>query len=392
MRSLHKCELQLALCIGFLWLCAQAACALPSEIRVRLFEAHPLLSEMEIRAPFSLCNETETMYSSGLYRLRASGPNSMELVSGRERIRLAHNCSLHGSASAPLVVRVANHVHRYKGKCNVYVERQSGRSLLRVVNIVPTRDYVYSAVGSEIQPGWPPEALKAQAVLVQTLLERYRASQPIGDSTQQQAYLGNDYARRDVCEAVDQVWEQMLTFNGHPAQIFYSSTCAGGTSKGTDVFGSAATGLTYLKSVKCDYCRESPFWKPTITHIQASRFATIFGAALPHVESSDEVGRPLSISYSGKDGRTREMSGYQFWILLGQKFGWDKAPGLRFSLSQTDGRIALTSTGAGHGVGLCEWGAASLARAGKSYRDILQYYFPGTTVQRASQSNSRESP
>jgi stage II sporulation protein D len=75
------------------------------------------------------------------------------------------------------------------------------------------------------------------------------------------------------------------------------------------------------------------------------------------------------------------MSGYDFWIKLGQSFGWDKAPGTRYSLKQgKDKDIIIESTGAGHGIGLCQWGASSLARNGKNYKEILEYYFPGCEV------------
>ena len=45
-------------------------------------------------------------------------------------------------------------------------------------------------------------------------------------------------------------------------------------------------------------------------------------------------------------------------------------------------RLVATGAGAGHGVGLCQWGAIGRARAGQSYRDILTTYYPGTKVER----------
>jgi stage II sporulation protein D len=67
---------------------------------------------------------------------------------------------------------------------------------------------------------------------------------------------------------------------------------------------------------------------------------------------------------------------------MGQKLGWDKVPGTRYAISCSPDFVTLTSTGAGHGVGLCQWGACGLARLGKSYLEILRYYFPGTDVRR----------
>jgi stage II sporulation protein D len=44
------------------------------------------------------------------------------------------------------------------------------------------------------------------------------------------------------------------------------------------------------------------------------------------------------------------------------------------------GRFVLRGAGWGHGVGLCQIGAAVMASAGKSYREILQHYYPGTSI------------
>jgi SpoIID/LytB domain protein len=45
-------------------------------------------------------------------------------------------------------------------------------------------------------------------------------------------------------------------------------------------------------------------------------------------------------------------------------------------------RFILTGAGWGHGVGLCQIGAAVMAAGGKTYREILAHYYPGTTVGR----------
>jgi stage II sporulation protein D len=40
----------------------------------------------------------------------------------------------------------------------------------------------------------------------------------------------------------------------------------------------------------------------------------------------------------------------------------------------------IAGKGYGHGVGLCQWGADGMARAGKGYRDILARYYLGTSL------------
>jgi SpoIID/LytB domain protein len=51
-------------------------------------------------------------------------------------------------------------------------------------------------------------------------------------------------------------------------------------------------------------------------------------------------------------------------------------------VSQRDDRFILDGAGWGHGVGLCQIGAAVMASNGKGYREILQHYYPGTSLER----------
>jgi stage II sporulation protein D len=44
--------------------------------------------------------------------------------------------------------------------------------------------------------------------------------------------------------------------------------------------------------------------------------------------------------------------------------------------------LVIDGAGAGHGVGLCQWGAVGRARAGQDYQRILAAYYPGTRLER----------
>ncbi len=51
-----------------------------------------------------------------------------------------------------------------------------------------------------------------------------------------------------------------------------------------------------------------------------------------------------------------------------------------FVVERAPDRLILRGAGWGHGVGLCQIGAAVMADAGRNYLEILQHYYPGTTV------------
>jgi stage II sporulation protein D len=264
-------------------------------------------------------------------------------------------------------------IHTYLGHFDVSV---SNASMLQIFNVVNTRDYVNSVVASEAPPGSPPEMLKAQAILVQTLLSRLASKRLIDDSTQSECYAGYTANRPEVVSAVSSVWGSRLVYHDKPIQVFFHSTCAGSTSSAQQFFHLAPGSLPYLIPVTCNYCKDSPFYREKQATLPSSLVAGLFNSSPPVILTTDQSKRPLTISVG-----QRRVSGYDYWIRFGQKFGWDKMPGTRFAIeNQPAGRTVLRSSGAGHGVGLCQWGAIGLAKAGKSYRQILKYYFPDCAV------------
>jgi stage II sporulation protein D len=51
-----------------------------------------------------------------------------------------------------------------------------------------------------------------------------------------------------------------------------------------------------------------------------------------------------------------------------------------FDVTDDGDGLVFEGRGAGHGVGLCQWGAKGMAEEGKSYRDILGFYYPGAEI------------
>ena len=247
-----------------------------------------------------------------------------------------------------------------------------------MINTVTRREYLASVVASEMPVGAPIEALKSQAVLANTQIAQLSGNKILDDSTQVQSYLGAPSARAEAYAAVDQIKNEVLKAGTSPAQAFFHSTCSGMTSKPSDIFGGPES-FSYLPNIKCSNCGQSPFFQQNVARIPLAQFATIFGATFPKTLAVDVAGRPTQMSYEFH-GKQMSTNGYQFWLKLGQAFGWDKAPGTKFSLESKNGEVLIKSSGAGHGVGLCQWGAIGLAKKGLKYKQILEFYFPGTTI------------
>jgi stage II sporulation protein D len=75
-------------------------------------------------------------------------------------------------------------------------------------------------------------------------------------------------------------------------------------------------------------------------------------------------------------GESVRISAGPFRLAVGRALGWNTIRGDRYDVSF----VAFKGTGSGHGVGLCQQGADEMGREGRSYREILSYYYPGTAV------------
>jgi stage II sporulation protein D len=350
--------------------------ATPEKIKVDLFEAHQPVKEVFLYGPVRLKQPLAKALPAGKFVVSVKG-NQLELAKqgAGKPIILAPRIIVDGQSSAVSLALDSVDKRTYPGDVEMSL---LPKQTIRVRNYVTVRDYVIGVVSSETPANWPVEALKAQAVLTQTRLARHLPSMVVGDSTQRELYLGVSNNRKEVRDAVHSVWGQMLVHDSRPVAVFYHSTCAGGTSGGEVVFSNKSAVPPYLKAVDCNHCLRSPFSKLSVRRISKEVATKAFGDALPAILDYDDAGRPLKVRLA--DGRV--LTGYQFWILLGQSTGWDKAPGTKYKLGLLpNGDMQVFSTGAGHGVGLCQWGSAELAHQGKTYKDILQYYFPGTSVQ-----------
>lgn len=352
--------------------------AFPSEVSVELFGAHPELNDVFIFGPVSIIQPFRRQLPPGLFVVKASRGN-LELFPLTKRGTISSGVPLLkekllvlSNSNSPLRIGIDPAALRsYRGELML---RPSGPRV-SVFNKVSARNYVASVVGSETDPSFQLEELKAQSVLAQTLLSRYKIGDRLSDTTETEAYLGAGYERPQARAAVDATWGQVLSYENRNAKIYFHSTCAGGTSNGGTYFALDGGPYPYLNGRVCQYCKASPFWKQKKVEIPESVWNRKMGPRSVSVASVDSVKRPLQVL----DG-TKLLNGYSFWMEIGKNLGWDKVPGSRYSLVHSGGKVVITSSGAGHGVGMCQWGANKLAQDGKSYRQILQFYFPGTTV------------
>lgn len=370
-----------ALLILFLFCCAPSAFSLEPLTRVRLFDAHPRLKSVLIEGPVlieplgRILPSVRLVADGSRVLLLAPGGSSKTGAARFQFLRLKPQSGSGSRCGSGIAVTPAD-----GGRCRHYrgilIATASGGSL-RIVNEVDTRSYITAVVGSESLPDFPLEALKAQTVLACTTRARL-GDNFVGDSTAVQAYLGSDYERPPVKKAVASVYGQLLGRNKkmYPRAVYYHSTCAGSTSDALEVFSGKSEKQS--ERVLCTNCRQSPFFAEHSQVLKLAEIRSRLGFVPQKVLAVDAAGRPLQVLISGNSskGRQEKISGYQLWLKLGQNFGWGAVPGMRYRFEQTPGNLVFVSSGAGHGAGLCQWGAAGLAKRGKDYKEILRFYFP----------------
>jgi len=270
----------------------------------------------------------------------------------------------------------------YPGRLEVH--SQDGAILL--INEVAMEVYVAGVVSSEMPASWGLEARKAQAVAARSyaLMRRAASDQPwhVEASVLDQVYSGKPVDPTSQA-AVTATHGQVLAQDGHLVSVYYSSTCAGHTELPGAVWPDRPVHGT--TSVACGFCEGSPnySWTASITPEEVAEMVRRDGHRAGEIQSlqrhtSTASGRVTAIDAVTDEG-TVTWSGNRFRQLM----GWGRVRSTRFELRYDQDTFVLTGTGFGHGVGLCQWGAQGMDRAGRDHARILEHYFPGTELIRA---------
>lgn len=282
----------------------------------------------------------------------------------------------HGTGDAkPLVV---------SGSLKI-LARGSGLSL---INDVDLEEYIKGVVPAEMSPGWHPEALKAQAVVARTyalyqrMLNRSREYDLVA-TVQDQVYQGRQGVDHRVQEAVESTRGIAVAYQNEPIYAAFSSTAAGPTEDALNVW---SKDLPYLKGVDCPFDVNAPryHWRAVLGIQELEQTFRRQGVDVGAIASLT----PFAYSRAGRVTKLRILHSRGELILRGEDFrrlvGYSVVPSTQFDVEAMGWEIALSGRGAGHAVGLCQWGAKEMAEHGYPYTTILAYYFPGTELRRTS--------
>jgi stage II sporulation protein D len=272
----------------------------------------------------------------------------------------------------------------YRGEVDL-VRESSGISVINRLNI---EDYLASVIGREMYNTWPQEALKAQAVASRSYavfkLQRPKSKLfDVLDTTTSQVYVGLEGEANSTQEAVKATAGEVLMYQGKVIEAVFHSSSGGHTENSENVW---QTIVPYLRGVE-DFDQSSPSyqWTLNLTAPQLRQRIPGVGDILSMTPAkSSPTGRILTLKVQGTKGE-RLIKGTEVRKALGLKstlFTAKPEFGLVAGKSVPSRPIGflVSGRGYGHGLGMSQWGAYSLATQNKTYKEILMHYFQGTTL------------
>ena len=264
------------------------------------------------------------------------------------------------------------------------LEIQSAPSGLALINWIDLEDYVAGVVSGEVGAKWPLEALKAQAVAARTYVLYKKVEnqlQPfdVVAGVQDQVYHGHSVRAESVLKAVAATKGQVVTYDHRPIFAAYSSTAAGPTEDALYVW---ALDLPYLKGVDCPFDEQAPRydWRTSFTFDYLEQQLRKEGYNVGKLATFT----PYTFTPSGRVDRVRLLHSRGEIILRGQDLrrvvGYSKIFSTQFSIESFGPDVVVVGHGAGHAVGMCQWGMREMAELGYDYQSIVRHYYPGTTL------------
>jgi len=267
---------------------------------------------------------------------------------------------------------------KYKGNIEVW----KGQNGLYVINEIGLEEYIKGVVAGEMGSSWEIEALKAQAVAARTYaifqMKNGAKQKPLRyhltSSVLHQVYKGVSIAD-SIKRAVDETRGEVILYEGKPIIAYYHSTSGGMTEDASEVFS-----------------KEYPYLKPVETTSELSPYH-LWERKIPISEIENTTGlkgiKEIQIDSHTVSGRVRDLK-----IILTEtetlypakdlrkNIGWDRLPSTMITnISRVEDAFIIEGKGYGHGVGMCQWTALDMAKRGMNYREILSFFYPGTTIE-----------
>jgi peptidoglycan hydrolase-like amidase len=302
---------------------------------------------------------------------RSSGRDTAEIaVSGdgltlhtsNRSLRVSElHASSRGTGAADFVLAIPGKIsRRYHG---VLVVKAVAGILIPIVEM-DLETAVASVVQAESAPDTPLEALQAQAVATRSYFVAARGRHrdfDFCDTTHCQFLREPPPPENNAARASVATRGLVLAYQDHAVAAMFTRSCGGRTRTPQEV-GLSSDAYPYFSAV-CEYCLRHPsHW---VRHMAQAEAIDIDIDSRKHREASR--------------------------LDIDRRLGWDAVPSNNFTVHSDAKEIVLEGTGQGHGIGLCQAGAKAMAQSGATFREILNHYYPNTTLVNGQVAAARSS-
>ncbi len=271
-------------------------------------------------------------------------------------------------------------IHPYRGVVEL---RRTAAGRLTVINELDLEEYLYGVLKNEVDPQWPTEALKAQAVASRTWalysLNRFASEgYDVCATADCQVYRGVTAEDPRTSAAVDETRGEVMTYQGRPIFAAYHSDSGGSTESSELVWGGA---YPYLRGVADPYSVGAPRHE-WIVRMDLATFENRVrrsGRMITNVTGIEVA----EATPSGRAALLRVAGAHGVLLLKGAELRAVLGADLRSTLftvrlvPDDPPQVEFQGRGSGHGVGLSQWGARGMAEMGRRYQEILSYYYSG---------------
>jgi len=269
------------------------------------------------------------------------------------------------------------------------ISARNGELVLTVT--LPVETYVERVVASESGPADSAESLKALAVVVRSFAlhdSHGHADYDLCDSTHCQLLHWGSRGNRQAAHAATLATAgETLWFHSQRATAWFHQNCGGRTASPAEAWPAkgkeaALRPMPWLNSRVDPYCTAGGARDWSVTISLADLTAVLADAGLVRsgwksfgVAQRGESGRAVTLKIG-----TTQISAEDFRLAIGRAMGWGKILSTWFEVSAQGDQFYFHGRGSGHGVGLCQAGAAAMSAAGRDYGQILAQYFSGANA------------
>jgi len=277
--------------------------------------------------------------------------------------------------------------------------KNAGKAGIDVIARLDLETYLQGVLPAEMPVTWPLEALKAQAVsarsfVLKQAMEHKRRDFDVEANVLDQMYKFIDESKQHpgwaekLRQALSETRGQVLLDPMHHIlKAYYSADCGCQSEDPKFVWGKTAGSFQSVKDPTCA-SRKPLKWSFSLAR-QEVRNKLIAALGL-----ADETNlKALQVSGRTPSGRVAkvvaalETRGKVKNVAMNSQefrkiFGFEKIQSTDFTMQWSSDQLEINGEGSGHGVGLCQRGARTLAENGQSYDNILKMYYPKAMLQR----------